>query len=134
MEPLPSLSAAELQGKMIRDVDISGHQSAQETPALELAGRLHVTLSTADGSLRLRPLARLWQPVPESEYYKDEGQRHLVVHAVAVQARHGEADAALREPWLSSFWLLRLCFLGFYRLYTSCSAGDLFTFWFLGSD
>jgi len=94
VEPLLAMTAGELQGKMVRDVDPSGNR-APEAAALQMALRLSVTSMTADGELRLRPLACLQQPVPESEYFVDDSQRHLVVHSVARKAQHGEADDAL---------------------------------------
>ncbi|CAE7278238.1 Hltf [Symbiodinium sp. CCMP2456] len=94
VEPLLAMTAGELQRKMVRDIDPSDNQRP-EAAALQMALRLSVTSMTADGELRLRPLACLQQPVPESEYFVDDSQRHLVVHSVARKAKHGEADDAL---------------------------------------
>jgi len=45
----------------------------------------------------LRPEVRLVQPVRESDYYKNDRQRHAVVHAVSKRAGDREADNALTE-------------------------------------
>ncbi|OLQ03141.1 DNA repair protein RAD5 [Symbiodinium microadriaticum] len=74
-----------------------GYYSEAGDTALQLCLRLCVKLETQDGELRQRPVARLVQPLPEEEYYTDDRQRHLVVHAVAKRARHGEADDALSD-------------------------------------
>ena len=50
-----------------------------------------------DGGQRLRPEVRLDQPVKETEYYRDGGERHAVVHAVVKRAQEREADRVLSD-------------------------------------
>ena len=56
-----------------------------------------VTETARDGGQRLRPEVRLDQPVKETEYYRDDRERHAVVHAVVKRAQEREADRVLSD-------------------------------------
>ncbi|CAE7513671.1 RAD5 [Symbiodinium sp. CCMP2456] len=95
LEEMFKASNEELLQRKVKVWTDSGEEAGDT--ALQLCLRLCVKMETQDGELRQRPVARLVQPLPEEEYYTDDRQRHLVVHAVAKRARHAEADDALSD-------------------------------------
>lgn len=75
-------------------------ESVPSAAAKSEAQRISLTMEQQDGSLRLRPKVRFAQPLSEEEVYKNDRQRHLVLHSVVGMgngARALEADTALSE-------------------------------------
>jgi len=92
-------SAEELRSTPLPAVESSSSSSSSSfaaVQALQQALKVEVTLTAQDGSLRMRRLVRLVQPIPESEYYCDQN-RHVVVHAIARHIQDEDADQVLAD-------------------------------------
>lgn len=92
-------SAEELRSTPLPAVESSSSSSSSSSAAvqaLQQALKVEVTLTAQDGSLRMRRLVRLVQPIPESEYYCDQN-RHVVVHAIARHIQDEDADQVLAD-------------------------------------
>ena len=75
-------------------------RSAPSEAAKLEAQQISLTMEQQDGPMRLRRKVRFVQPLSEEEVYKNDRQRHLVLHSVVeVGKGHAalEADAALSE-------------------------------------
>ena len=91
-------------------------EEAPDAGKLTQSLRLTVKVLAQDGELRLRPEVRLVQPIREDAYYKDDRQRHLVVHAVARRAQDRNAQAALSD--------LAICGQACLSLRSRCAVGS----------
>eukprot|EP00929_Paragymnodinium_shiwhaense_P064962 TRINITY_DN32616_c0_g1_i3.p1 TRINITY_DN32616_c0_g1~~TRINITY_DN32616_c0_g1_i3.p1 ORF type:complete len:1241 (+),score=264.55 TRINITY_DN32616_c0_g1_i3:81-3803(+) len=58
---------------------------------------LETKMLRQDGTAQMRPTVRLIQPLKDTEYYKDDRDRHLVVHTVARRAKDYEASNVLDQ-------------------------------------